>query len=409
MNGTKIIIKKELRRVFKDKKLVFSLFILPAILMVAIYGLMGFAMNAMSNDITEHTNTVYIANADDTFKSIVDNSEFKKTAEVIYLDEQEYKSDEEGIRNDILNGAAQMTVYFESGFMEKYAAYSKAGDAIPELKIGFNSTENYSSNTYNTFNSEVISAYRNVLMEKRIGNLEMLSVFNVEDELIVKEEKANTEFLSMMLPYMIVIMLFAGAMSVGVDAIAGEKERGTLQSMLLSPVKRSEIVAGKLISLSILSGLSSIVYVIAMIISIPLMDESTSGIATMFGGVSFGAVQILELAATMIVMVLLFVSIISLLAVIAKDVKTASSYISPVYIVVMVAGMLTMFMGGGEVADSKFAIPVYGNALAIKDIIANELTALHFAYSVGSTLILAIILMAAITKAFNSEKVMFNA
>ena len=60
MNGTSIILKKELKRVFGDKKLVFSLFILPAILMIALYGLMGFMSGAMSSDIEEHKNVIYI-------------------------------------------------------------------------------------------------------------------------------------------------------------------------------------------------------------------------------------------------------------------------------------------------------------------------------------------------------------
>ena len=60
-------------------------------------------------------------------------------------------------------------------------------------------------------------------------------------------------------------MLFQGAMGLGVDTITGEKERGTIASMLLSPIKRSQIVFGKLISLGILTALSSVIYTVSVV------------------------------------------------------------------------------------------------------------------------------------------------
>ena len=211
---------------------------------------------------------------------------------------------------------------------------------------------------------------------------------------------------------MMVIMLFAGAMGVGVDAIAGEKERGTLASMLLSPVGRGQIVAGKIISLMILSGLSAVCYVVSMMIAMPVMKAlggAESELADSLGGLDLSLVQGLELLAIMLTLVFLFVSLIAFLAVRAKDTKTASTLISPVYIVVMVAGLLTMFMTGAEVPLYKYMIPVYGGAIAVKDLCANELTAGHFLASIGGAIILAVIFTVLITKSFNDEKVMFNA
>ena len=214
----------------------------------------------------------------------------------------------------------------------------------------------------------------------------------------------------MMLPYLIVMLLFAGAMGVGVDAIAGEKERGTLASMLISPVKRIEIVMGKLLSLCILSGLSAIVHCLAMIIAMSVMgglmgDASESG----FGNVTIGVVGGLELLAIMLVMVYFFVSLIGTLCIFAKDTKVAGTYVSPFYIVVIVAGMMTMFTTGADIPFYKYMIPVYGNALAIKDICSNELATGNFLACLVGTLALAIICTFAMVKAFNSEKVMFNA
>ena len=418
MNGMSIIIKKELKRVFGDKKLVFSMFILPAIIMIALYGLMGFMMGAMTSDIEGHENKVYIVNADERIKSAIKTSEFDVNNDITYMNESEFRADEKKLSDEILNGDSQMIVYFDPEFEKKFTTYKTAGDAIPEIIISYNTTENYSSNTYSVFvtgtedKPGVIDAYRTMLLQERVGNLDLLNVFDMQQNLIQKEEKAKSQFISMMLPYMIIIMLFAGAMGVGVDAMAGEKERGTLASMLLSPVKRTSIASGKIVAMMILSGLSAVVYVVSMMIAMPVMSAlggENTAMADGLGGLSLTLVQGLQLGAIMLSLVFLFVAVISFLAIRAKDTKAASSMISPIYIVVMVAGMLTMFMSGKEVPIYRYFIPVYGNAVAIKDLCNSELVGVNFLASLAGTLALAIILTIGIARSFDDEKVMFNA
>ena len=412
MNGMSIIIKKELKRVFGDKKLVFSMFILPAIIMIALYGIMGFMIGKMNSDIEENVNKVYVVNSDDRMKNAITASGFDKTNDITYLNEADFRAKEQDIRDEVLNGDAQLVVYMDKDFNQKFTSYTDSSSPVPQIKLSYNTTENYSQNTYGMFATGVLEIYRTGLLQERVGSLDVLNVFDLEDDIIEKEEKANSRFISMMLPYMIVIMLFAGAMSVGVDAMAGEKERGTLASMLLSPVNRTAIAGGKIIAMMILSGLSAIVYVVSMMIAMPVMSAMGGGESEMaggFGGLSLSLVEGLQLAAIMLALVFLFVAIISFMAIRAKDTKAASSLISPIYIVVMVAGMLTMFMSGKEVPITRYFIPVYGNAVAIKDICNGELVTSNFLASLAGTVIIAILLTIGIAKAFDDEKVMFNA
>ncbi len=78
--------------------------------------------------------------------------------------------------------------------------------------------------------------------------MQSLTVFTVNsdnpDMVIQDEQKAGGKALGMMLPYFVTILLFAGAMGLGTDMVAGEKERGTMASMLVAPIKRSSIVLG---------------------------------------------------------------------------------------------------------------------------------------------------------------------
>ena len=99
MNGMSIIIKKELKRVFGDKKLVFSMFILPAIIMIALYGIMGFMIGKMNSDIEDNVNKVYVVNADDRMKNAITASEFDKKNDITYLNESDFRAKEQDIRD----------------------------------------------------------------------------------------------------------------------------------------------------------------------------------------------------------------------------------------------------------------------------------------------------------------------
>lgn len=405
MSGIKIIIQKELTRVFKDKKLVFSLFILPAVIIIGMYTLLGSMMTSLNDDVTQHISLVEIQNMPEGLDEIIKDSGFSMSSQLTYLAAQD---DIMKSKDKILNGEMDLLVVFDENFLEHAAAYKKVGDPVPSVMLYYNTSGNYSSTAKEKFDEMVLSELRNNVLTERLGNIELLTAFDMKTQIIVDEEKQGGEQLAMMLPYFITFLLFAGAMGLGVDAITGEKERGTMASMLLTPLKRQDIVVGKLVSLTILSGLSSLVYATAMIIAMPMMTGGFGG-EQISSNVNFSIQQILQLVVIMLVMVYLYVAIVSLLAVLAKTAKEATTYVTPIYIVVLVAGLLTMFQGGMEKPLYQYMIPVYGNALSIQNLMTNELTMQQFLFSIGGTGLAAIIVTIFITKAFNSEKIMFNA
>lgn len=405
MNGAKTIIKKELTRVFKDKKLVFSLFILPAILMIGMYSLMGTMMEKMVDNVEQHASNVYIQNAPDGLKEVMEASLYSNTANITYISESDSV---ETIQESILKGEVDLLVSFPSTFLEEIKAYKVQGDTIPNVSIYYNTAEDYSVAAYNSFKEKVLSPLETNLLGERLGNLEQLTVFKLNEKIIVDADKENGKVLAMLIPYLITFLLFVGAMSLGVDAITGEKERGTMAKLLLAPIKRSEIVYGKLISLVILSSISACVYAVSMIFGMPLMAGDLFGEGTS-ATISFSVLEAIQLLIIMLVMVYVYVGLVALVSVIAKTAKEANTYISPIYIVVIVAGLLTMYQGGFEKPLYMYAIPVYGNSLAIQNLMTKELTLVQFGVSIAGTLALAAIVTALLTKAFKSEKIMFNA
>ncbi|MGN1084580.1 MAG: ABC transporter permease [Lachnospiraceae bacterium] len=405
----KDIFKKEIFRVFSDKKMIFSLFILPAILMVGLYGLMGVLIKGMVSDVEEHVATVYVQNAPEGLKGLISQSGYTKTAEVTYLSPDVSAEEIDKIKADILAGDAELLVLFDADFLAKAQSYANAGDPIPQVTVCYNSTQNYSSAARGNFNSMILSPLETSLLQGRFGNLDLLTVFNLQEELIINEDKANGEFLAMMLPYLITFLLFASAMGLCVDAIAGEKERGTMASMLLSPVKRSSIVFGKLFGLSVLSSLSSIVYAVSMIFAMPMMMGGIEEEAGLPMNISLSPLQAVELLALMVSLVLIYVAALCLVSVFAKNAKEANAYVMPLYMIVLVLGMMTMFKSGMETSQTMYAIPVYGTALSIQSLVTGELTMVQFGCSVLSNVVCMLLMVVGVVKVFNNEKIMLNA
>lgn len=407
MEGIRVIFIKELTRVFKDKKLIFSLFILPVLLIVGMYTLIGTLMTNANRDIEEHIPVVYIQNAPEDFKLFL--KEYENTENIIYLTTDD---NIQNIKNGILQGTIDLFISFDNEF-EKVITEYEDGSVIPQVKTFYNPSEEYSDSARSEYVSIILESYRQQLLANRISDLGSITIFTVDsdnEEMVIQDnEKATGKILGELLPYFITLMLFAGAMSLGVDTITGEKERGTMASMLITPVKRSSIVLGKVFALMVLSGLSAATYVISMVASAPIMMKSFGGDEVLESiSIRFTVGQISQLALLLISLVFLYVALISLISVFAKTVKEGTTYISPIYFVVIAIGMITMF-SSKDVKIYSYLIPLYNSTIALKDLFARELSTLEFLMTFVSTIAAGGMITGIIVKAFNSEKVMFNA
>lgn len=402
MNGLKAVYCKEMKKIFKEPKMIFSVFILPVLLMLGIYGLVAVMGENMAKDIETHKSVAVINNLPEEIKAefsdFIANNDVKLTQNGSMIPDDE-------LRTAIREGNTDLYVSFPEDFMAQ-----TTDGKTPDISTYYNPSEEYSQKASEEFETIMNEAVYNKLLADRLGgSLDVLNVFTINAEntdfAIVDEQKASGKALSMFLPYIIVILLFSGTMSLGVDAISGEKERGTMASLLLTPASRMSIMMGKLLALTTLSMISAAIYIVALVAAMPVVMGGMMGDGV---SVSMTPVQIIQIIVIMLVLAAFFVALISLLAVLAKSVKEASSYVSPVYIVVIVAGLMTMFTTG-EHETAEFLVPVYGSALAIGQVFTNELTMMNFGLNVACTVVLTLVLARAVAAAFNSEKVMFNA
>lgn len=402
MKSIKEIFNKEMARVFRDKKMVFSVFFLPVILMIGIMYLMSQMITGMEDDITKHQSVVYIQNEQASFANFLESID--ADYEIHMIDKSKRKEAEEKIRD----GEADLLIEFPEKMDETIKNY-KTGDKVPQIKTFYNPSEEYSNAAYKEISLEVLEAYRQSLLTERVGDLNKIAVFTVnsdnEDMIIQDDDKASGKALGTMLPYFITILLFAGAMGIGTDMIAGEKERGTMASLLVAPIKRSSIVLGKVFALMALSGISSIIYVGAMVAFMPLMSKSMLGTSGENLNINLTAGQIIMLAVLLIGVAFLYSTMIALTSVFAKTIKEATSYVMPLYMVVLVVGLMTMFTTG-DVKGEMYYIPIYNISLALKGILSHEVTMGQYGVTVAMTFAVGFLLVGIIVRAFKSEKVM---
>lgn len=403
MNGIREIFKKEVIRIIKDKKMAFSVFLLPVIVMIGIMTLVNHLAGSMVKDVEQHQSIIYIQNQQKSFENFLKAGEYEY--EIYCISEQTERIEAE---RKIREGEADLLIEFPKDMDIQVAKY-QAGDVVPQIKTYYNPSEDYSRSAYSEISQGTLEVYRQSLLAQRVGNLEQIMVFTVNSDnaemMLQDEEKASGKAMGMMLPYFVTVLLFAGAMGIGTDMIAGEKERGTMASLLVMPIQRSSIVLGKVFALMFLSGISSVIYVSAMVVCMPMMSDMMRGSNGESLSIRLSSEQILMLAVLLIGVAFFYSALIALISVFAKTVKEASSYVMPAYMLVLVLGMMTMFSRNGA-SSGQFYIPVYNIALALQGILSGELSMQQYGVTVLMTFAMGAILVGAIVKAFESEKVM---
>lgn len=399
-----VMLKKELRRVFTDKRLIFSSFILPAISIFLVYTIMGIMASNMVDNVKEHRASVYVQNSPVDFRDYYNTLSNEINMNVKYIESDKVES----IKNSILIGEVDLLVEFEDNFQEKTVDYINR-EIPPEIKTYYNPSEEYSRDARANFINEVLAGYKEKILGNRFGDINYATAFVIDrtnDEgIIINEEKAKGKALSMVIPMLIGIILFSSAMGIGMDTIAGEKERGTMATLLLTPVKRETIALGKVAGLAVVAIISALCSFIGILASMPFASNML--VANGGGMPEFTLWQYVQLLFIMLTLVGLNVGVICLLSVRAQSVKEAGTYVAPVFMLVMVAAFSTMFTSGTPEVY-KFAVPVYGSILAIKALLNFELGMVQFFVSIISSIVVTLILVKAITNSFNNEKIMLN-
>lgn len=213
------------------------------------------------------------------------------------------------------------------------------------------------------------------------------------------------DILSTIIPMLVIMLIASGCMAVTTAAIAGEKERGTIATLLVTPMKRWELAVGKLVSLSFFALLSGISSFLGIILSLPKMLQADQ-LDLDLGGSLYTTSDYLMLLLVIISTVLVIISVISIISAWAKSVRAAGSMAAPLMIFFMLASFSTMM--GDPSSSALYLIPVYNSAQSMAAILAFKAQWLPLLVTIGSNVLFTSVSVFVLAKMFNSEKVMFS-
>ncbi|MDE7067530.1 MAG: ABC transporter permease, partial [Schaedlerella arabinosiphila] len=173
ISGIKQICGKELARVFKDGKMIFSVFFLPVVIMIVVMSLVSNMSKKAEQDVEEHVSVIFVEHAPADFEG------FLKQAEVSC--EIRPVEDKEILKEQIRNGEADLWIEFPENFTESVKNYQK-GDEIVQVKTYYNPSEEYSRAAFDVISTGVLEMYRQALLAERVDDMQKLAVFTVNSD-----------------------------------------------------------------------------------------------------------------------------------------------------------------------------------------------------------------------------------
>ena len=382
------IIRKEFNRFFTDRRLVMTAIILPGLMIYLLYSFMGSAMSNMYSVEDDFAPTAYVVNAPDSIAALAQEAGMTLTD----VSPQEA----EGVRAQIVDKQAELLAVFPADFDAQVAAYAPGAGEAPNIELYYNSTDADSAEAYAMFTA-MLDGYESSLVNKFDVNR------GVSADLASERDTAGQIF-SSMLPLLMMVFLFSGCMAIAPESIAGEKERGSIATLLVTPLGRGELAMGKVISLGCISLLSGASSFLGTMLSLPkLMGAGDVALEA----AAYGAGDYAALFAVIASTVLLLTGMIAVLSAFAKTVKEASMLVMPLMIVSMLVGVTSMF-GDVHAQLGWYCIPLYNSVQCMSGVLAFSASAAAVGVTVAVNLALAACMTLILRRLFNSESVMFS-
>ena len=393
-NNVFTIMRKEFARFFGDKRLVITTIILPGLLIYVLYSFMGTGMSSMFKPSEGKPSRIYAVNMPESVR----NSPLMSNTEITDTD----KLDHEAISSLLRDKNAELYAEFPADFdktVEDYKNGNRVSDVM-NIAIYYTSTETDSTAAY-----EKLYGCLNAI-ETSVANVFDINAGSDIYDVATKEDTTGMLFASL-LPLLLITFVFSGCMAVAPESIAGEKERGTIAALLVTPVKRSEIAIGKIIALSCIALLSGISSFAGTVLSLPKLISSDAADI----GISANVYKLSDyftLLAVLLSTVLLMISLISIISTFAKSVKEATTFVTPLMIVVLLLGVTSMFGGKTSGSAITFLIPIYNSVQCMTAVFSFSGSLAFTLTTVLSNIAYTCVAVFVLKKMFDNENIMFG-
>ena len=394
------ILKKELIRVFSDKRMVMTI-IMPGIILYVVYSLIGTGMADKIKGEGPESWNISVVNMPEHLEAVLQQpgAKLQEVAESDIAEKKQAVADE---------GEVLLMVFPEElDQILSDASYLQNMDGVkPEIEMFYNSANTQSYQAYSTFSS-ICDAYESQLVNVFDINTDMEESYD-----LATEEDGMMQMFSMLLPMLLIIFLFSGCMSVAAESIAGEKERGTLAKLLVTPINRWSLALGKIIGIGIVGLVGAVSSFLGVMLSLPKMmnsmSEAEDGTSVNMNMAIYGAKEYIYLFLIICTTVLVIVGAISIISGLARNVKEAGTMATPLMLLTTLLGVSTVAQDGAQKTLAYYAIPFYNSVQSMAQIFSGEVRTECVLLTVVMNLVYTVVLAVVLARIFDSEKIIYN-
>ena len=386
MNTILTVFKKELKDTLRDRRTLISAIIMPALLIpVLMYGGTIVVKKIMEKEENKKLKIALINPPAELVASI-------DTASFEIKDGYTEREGEEAIKSDSLDAMLRFTTDFLAQ-QEKMES--------PRVVFSFKKT----NVTVEDRMTKVVDDYSDKLLKTRIETLGLTSAtikpINLKNKNVAEPKELFGKTVGGMLPYMFIIFCFMGCMYPALDLVTGEKERGTIETLLTVPASRFKILCGKVLTISLVGLASAVMGIVGMFIGVKILPDLPPMIAGVMNTIISPKTVVMMLA-MLLPLCVFFAGVLSAMVVKAKSFKEAQSIVSPFMTIMIIPAAMAM-LPGIEMNWTTAMIPILNIGLATKEIIAGTMQYGHFIAIVVSLIVLAIISVIISYKQFSKE------
>jgi sodium transport system permease protein len=225
---------------------------------------------------------------------------------------------------------------------------------------------------------------------------------------VASGESFGRAFLSRLLPYFMVLAVLAGAMGLGAEITAGEKERSTIATLLVSHLSRTEIVLGKFLTVLTVSLASCLLSAFGLLIGVRAfgggLTPSSLPTSAVFriDAAAFG-----WMLAVLVPLAVILAALVVIVGTYARSQKEASTYLLPIYMVIVLVGMVSM-TGTAAFRGAQFLIPIANALYVLQSIIVGDVVFQDILLTLGANVVCGAILIVLAIQLFKREAVLFR-
>jgi sodium transport system permease protein len=394
---------KEMKEVLRDRRTLVFMLIMPTVLMpLLMYLVIGFIVKADRKAKTEE------------LPYTIFGAEYLPELAEEFTDEADFKKVTVASKDEIASAIEQNKIKFALVIPEKARERLDEGGQVA-VQLFYNNASMASMVRNRAGN--IIREVNNKFRSDRLASLgietseqqdNLITPITIEEKGTAKEREMLGERLGGMLPYLFIIFCLLGSMYPAIDLGAGEKERGTLETLLLAPIKRRQIVLGKFFVVFTTGVTAALLCITSIGIMLSIVVKDIPGdleLHRVFASVS--VIDLVLIAAMLVPTAAIFASVLLSISIYAKSFKEASSYCGPLNFLAIVPAAIAMLPV--VKLDWYWAmVPVTNISLAIKELIKGTMDYRMLIAILGSSVVIAGALLIFCTKWFERESVLFR-